>query len=219
LIAAQTSKGLVTETEGVWTDRNPKQEEYMELLKEIGERRAFRALETDALPDESLKNIIAAGTMAPSCFNNQPWRVVASRGASLEALKASLSEGNVWATRAPVILAVAVKESDDCRLEDGRDYALFDAGLCAMNMIIQATAEGLVAHPIAGYNPKKAKAALGIPADHILITLIIVARKGELEGEDASLLKEWQVERDKGDRQRKPVGETAFLDSWGQGWA
>jgi nitroreductase len=191
----------------------------MGLLKEIDERRAFRALKTESLPNEALQNIITAGIYAPSCYNNQPWRVVASIGASLEALKASLSEGNVWANRAPAILAVAVKESDDCRLEDGRDYALFDAGLCAMNMITQATAEGLVAHPIAGYNPKKAKAALGIPADYILITLLIVARKGELEGLDASLLKDWQLERDRGSRQRKPVGETAFLDKWGQNWA
>lgn len=190
----------------------------MGLLKEIDGRRAFRALQTTALPDEALGNIITAGTYAPSCYNNQPWRIVVSTGASLEALKASLTEGNVWATRAPAILAVAVKESDDCRLEDGRDYALFDAGLCAMNMMTQATAEGLVAHPIAGYNPKKAKAALGIPADHVLITLIILARKGGLDGEDASLLKDWQLERDKGGRQRKPVGETTFRDSWGQAW-
>jgi nitroreductase len=196
----------------------PEQEEHMGLLKEIDERRAFRALRTTALTQEALDNIIRAGTYAPSCYNNQPWRVVVSTGSSLEALKASLSEGNVWATRAPAILAVAVKESDDCRLEDGRDYALFDAGLCAMNMMTQASAEGLVAHPIAGYNPKKAKAALGIPADHVLITLIILARKGELEGEDASLLKDWQLERDRGSRQRKPVAETAFRDNWGQGW-
>ena len=120
----------------------------MALLKEIDERRAYRALKTTSLPDKALQNIITAGTYAPSCYNNQPWRVVVSTGSSLEALKASLSEGNVWATRAPAILAVAVKESDDCRLEDGRDYALFDAGLCAMNMMTQATAEGLVAHPI-----------------------------------------------------------------------
>ena len=191
----------------------------MGLLKAIDERKAFRALKTVALPKEALDNIIAAGMLAPSCYNNQPWRVVVSTGSSLEALKASLAEGNIWATRAPAILAVAAKESDDCRLEDGRDYALFDAGLCAMNMITQATAEGLVAHPIAGYNPKKAKAALGIPADHVLITLIILASKGEPKGEDASLLKDWQLEREKGERLRKPAGETAFLDTWGQGWA
>jgi nitroreductase len=190
----------------------------MGLLRSIDARRAFRALKTEAVPKEALENIVSAGRMAPSCYNNQPWRVVVSTGTSLETLKASLSEGNVWATRAPAILAIAVKESDDCRLEDGRDYALFDAGLCAMNMMIQATEEGLAAHPIAGYNPKKAKTALGIPADHILITLIILARKGELVGEDASLLKDWQLEREKGERQRKPAGETAFLDSWGQGW-
>jgi len=208
----------------------------MKLLKAISDRRAYRALSPDPLPDDAVRRIVEAGTLAPSCYNNQPWRIVlhdvpvmtdgAQAGAPslargneqpLDALLESLSEGNAWATRAPLIVAVAVRASDDCRLEDGRDYALFDAGLCAMNMMIQATAEGLVAHPIAGYNPKKAKAALGIPKDHVLITLVVVAWRGSAEAGDDGLLAPWQKESESSARDRKPFGERVSMDRWNLG--
>jgi nitroreductase len=191
----------------------------MEILRELSERRAYRAISDEPVPEGALERIARAGTLAPSCYNNQPWRVVVSSGESLGALKASLAEGNAWASRAPAIIALAARECDDCRQDEGRDYALFDAGLCAMAMIAQSGAEGLVGHPIAGYNAKKAKAALGIPAEFILITLIVVARRGNPDSPDGALLKDWQLERDKGDRQRKSLGETAFKERWGQSLA
>lgn len=194
----------------------------MELLKAISDRRAYRALSPGQLPADTVRRIIEAGTLAPSCYNNQPWRIVIrdvlvlTDGPQTDTLRESLSEGNAWATKAPLIIAIAVRASDDCRLDDGRDYALFDAGLCAMNMITQATAEGIVAHPIAGYNPKKAKAALGIPAEYVLAVLLVVGKRGDPEATGEGLLKEWQLKSESGPRQRKPLGEVAFKDHWGE---
>lgn len=207
----------------------------MEIMKAISERRAYRALSPERVPADTVRRIVEAGTLAPSCYNNQPWRIVIrdvpvltdgphtgtpslARESSqpLAALRESLAEGNAWATKAPLIIAVAVRASDDCRLDDGRDYALFDAGLCAMNMMTQATAEGFVAHPIAGYNPKKAKAALGIPAEYVLAALLVVGKRGAPEAPDAAPLKEWQLKSEGGPRQRKPLGEVAFKDRWGE---
>jgi nitroreductase len=192
----------------------------MEIIDAISARRAYRFLSADALPDGSARRIVEAGHLAPSCFNNQPWRITAASGDAagggaghgdepLTALRAALSETNAWATRAPMIIAVAVRASDDCRLEDGRDYALFDAGLCAMNMISQATAEGLVAHPIAGYNPKKAKAALGIDKDYVLAVLIVVARRAEGDIEADTVLMPWQKTAESAPRNRKPLDDVA----------
>lgn len=187
----------------------------MEIIDAISARRAYRFLSADALPDGSARRIVEAGHLAPSCFNNQPWRITAAGGDAghgdepLTALRAALSETNAWATRAPMIIAVAVRASDDCRLEDGRDYALFDAGLCAMNMISQATAEGLVAHPIAGYNPKKAKAALGIDKDYVLAVLIVVARHAEGDIEADTVLMPWQKTAESAPRNRKPLEDVA----------
>lgn len=187
----------------------------MEILKAIEERRAYRALSTEALPRGSAERIVKAGTLAPSCYNNQPWRIVTAEGPGLEALRPALSEGNAWALAAPLIIAMSVRASDDCRLDEGRDYALFDAGLCSMAMILQATHEGLVAHPIAGYNPKKAKSALGIPKDHVLISLIIVGKRATDIG--SANLSEWQVSAERSERTRKPLAEVLSEESWNKG--
>ncbi len=180
----------------------------MDILACIADRRASRAVSAENLTAEEIKTIVAAGLLAPSCFNNQPWRIVTAAGSTLTALKESLTEGNAWALQSPAIIAVAVRESDDCRLDEGRDYALFDAGLCTMNMMTQATALGIVAHPIAGFNVKKARKALGIPSDHILITLVVLGKKG-----DNPKMSPAQVQAESAPRERKPASGMVFTDS------
>lgn len=196
----------------------------MELLRVLAERRSYRFLSPEPLPAGAARRIVEAGTLSPSCFNNQPWRIVAAGRqegpggdadeATLEALKAALSDGNAWARAAPLIIAIAVRASDDCRLDDGRDYALFDAGLCAMGMLVQASSEGLVAHPIAGYNPKKAKSALGIPSDYVLAALIVVGRRNPGDSDDDPILSASQKASEKGPRVRKPLAEVASFGRW-----
>ncbi len=188
----------------------------MSMLPALTERRARRALSAEPLPEGALGLILEAGTLAPSCYNNQPWRLVASAlgDESLPALRAALAPGNAWALVAPAIVAIAVREADDCRLDDGRDYALLDAGLCAMALMTQATALGLIAHPIAGFSPKKAKAALGVPADHVLPVLVVLARPGGPEA--LAALEPWQRDAEAAPRERRSLGEVAFRGSWGR---
>lgn len=181
----------------------------MDLLPELERRRAFRALSEEALPEGALDRMLEAASLAPSCFNNQPWRLVVAEGASLEVLKASLPEANRWATRARAIVAVTVKPSLSCRLDEGRDYALFDAGLATMALALQGTREGVVAHPIAGYSVKGVRKALGIPNDYVVITLVVLGMRG-----DDELLSEQQRERETGPRERKPRSETVARGAW-----
>jgi nitroreductase len=96
----------------------------------------------------------------------------------------------------------------DCKLSDGRDYFLFDCGMAVANLMAQATEEGLVAHPVAGYEPEKVKPILGIPADWVLITLVNVGYRGA----DMNLLTDKQKEMETGPRVRKPLGEVLSWD-------
>lgn len=185
----------------------------MTLIPTIVERRAKRAIAADPLPHETVTRLLEAATLAPSCFNNQPWLIVAVTGERLETLRSALTEGNKWATRAPLIVAFATKPSLDCRSDGGRDYAFFDLGMAAMSFMLQATHEGLIAHPIAGYSVAKAAKAIELEADLVLVTLVVVGKPG-----DESLLAEWQLAREHGERERKPLGEVAFKDVYGQAW-
>jgi len=180
------------------------------LVQEIDNRRAYRSLSVDPIPEDTIQRVLQAATLAPSCYNNQPWRFVAVRDpVTLEAIKAQLSEGNVWAKTAPLIILACTKASLDCRLDEGRDYAFFDLGLATMNLMLQADHEGFVAHPIAGFNPKKTKAACKVPSEYVIVSLIICGKRGE-----NSTLADWQIEREKGARQRKPITENCFIDTW-----
>ena len=154
--------------------------------------------------DDEAEAEAGAAHLAPSCMNNQSWRFVFVYGdEQLEALKETLSRGNSWALDSPLIAAVFSKKDADCALKGDRDYFLFDTGMAVGFMMLRATELDLIAHPIAGYDPTKVKEVLGIPEEFVPITLIVF---GKLSGELSPRLAEWQVEREQGGRQRRPIG-------------
>ena len=181
-----------------------------ELLKEIEERRASRALSDEPIAGDVIARIVTAATYAASCSNNQPWRlVVVSEKEPLDRLKATLTGGNYWALPAPLIVLVATMDDLDCRLSDDRNYALFDLGMAAENLMLQCVREGLIAHPVAGFDPEAAKQTMGIPAEFTLITLVIIGRPG-----DGSNLNEKHREAEQGGRTRKDESEVVSYDRW-----
>jgi len=103
---------------------------------------------------------------------------------------------------APVLIGVHGNPSADCQLSDDRAYLLFDLGLASAFLMIQATQMGLVAHPVAGYEPLPIKGLLGIPSSHILITLIALGYPS-----DGSELPEKDQKREIAARSRKPIDE------------
>jgi nitroreductase len=184
----------------------------MDVAEAIRTRRAKRAISDRPVEDEKIEALVEASRLSASCNNNQPWRIVIAKGPeSLKLVKDGLSRGNAWATRAPVILVVCAKLEDDCHLSDRRDYYLFSAGLSIGQLLLRATELGLIAHPIAGYDPLKIKPALGIPPEYVLITLVLVAYYSG----DQSLMSDKQKELEPNRPERKPVGEIYFLDKWG----
>lgn len=180
------------------------------LLKEIDERRAYRALSEEKIDDDTVSRLLTAATYAPSCFNSQPWRFMAVREVEkLEKLHSSLSGGNYWAKKAPLIVVVATKTSFDAKLSDNREYALFGCGLAAENLLTQAMKEGLYAHPMAGFDPLVVKEAFAIPEDYIVITLIAVAYPGPPDD-----LSEKHQAAEKSERNRKPEEEVICYEQW-----
>lgn len=182
-----------------------------ELIPEINSRRAKRALSDKRIPDEIIRRLMTAATYAPSCFNNQPWRfLVVKDEEALKKIHGALSAGNYWAKSAPVVVVIASKPEFGCQLSDRREYALFDCGLAAENLMLQSFKEGLYAHAMAGYDPSKIKAAFRIPDDYIVITLIAIGYPG-----DDAALNEKHRELEHGPRNRKPEKEVICYDAWG----
>ncbi|MBS3778030.1 MAG: nitroreductase family protein [Candidatus Thermoplasmatota archaeon] len=151
----------------------------MNVKEAIKQRRAFRSLDSKPLSKEEINQLETAVQLAPSCFNNQPWRYVfVTDEEKRKEMKNVLSKGNEWAYHASTYVAVCARKDDDCVIYD-REYYLFDTGLATGFLLLQATELGFVAHPIAGYSPKKTRKVLGIPEDMQVIALVIIGKHKE----------------------------------------
>jgi len=181
----------------------------LSVKQTIQARRAYRSLEPVEITEELIRDLAESARLAPSCFNNQPWRFVFAHDPEvLKKLHGAMSRGNQWAQAASMIIAVFSREDMDCRIK-GRDYYLFDTGMATAFVILRATELGLVAHPIAGYNEEAVKEILGIPEDMQLITLVNVGKHSETIG---PRLSEKQVESEKERPERLPLEEFAYVN-------
>jgi glutaredoxin-dependent peroxiredoxin len=181
------------------------------IIREIKDRKAKRAIAEKKIEPEIVRTLLSAASLAPSCNNNQPWRFIAiEEESALAAVKENLSRGNYWAKTAPLILLVVTKTDLDCKLSEQRDYAYFDSGIAVGNILLQATHEGLVAHPIAGFNPLEIKEAVGIPEEYTLLALVVIGYPGDESG-----LSEKHLKSEHQERIRKPEEQIICYDSWG----
>ncbi|MBD3261856.1 MAG: nitroreductase, partial [Candidatus Altiarchaeales archaeon] len=136
----------------------------------IKKRRAYRALKPFKADEKLVFDLAESASLAPSCFNNQPWRFIFVLDEDkLIQMRQVYSEGNEWAYRASMVVAVFSKKEDDCVIKK-RQYHQFDVGLATAHLILRATELGLVAHPIAGYSPEKTREILKIPDEYQVIT-------------------------------------------------
>jgi nitroreductase len=184
----------------------------LEVHEAVLTRRARRVIDDKRpLTESDIDSLVESMRLSPSCFNNQPWRPVFVYDAEqLAQIKTALSKGNEWAHKATLIIAVAAKQADDCIIGD-RQYFLFDCGLAVSELVLRATEMGLIAHPIAGFSPKRAREVLGIPDEYTVITFIICGHPGT----DDSVLSDKQKGEEAARPERKPVGENFFRDKWG----
>jgi nitroreductase len=182
-----------------------------ELLRRRWSPRAFADRPVEP---EKLRSLLEAARWAPSCYNAQPWRfIVATRDkpTEYERLLGCLIEFNQgWARQAPVLMLTVAQ----MRFEhNGKDnvHAWHDVGLATANLLVQATALGLYAHAMAGFDANQARARFNIPAGYEPVAAIAIGYLG-----DPATLPEELGKREHAPRQRKPLSEWVFSGKWGQ---
>ncbi len=175
-------------------------------IQEILENRfSTRAISPQPLSEQQLDRLAQAARLTPSCYNKQPWRFLflvseAARSKGSEAL----AEGNrTWASRAPLLVVAHSSEADDCQLPDGRKYHQFDLGMAVMNLMLAATEMGLVARPMAGFDPSKISEAFDIPEQAQPLVMVAVGRPSD----DSSHLPDYAKGLADKPRERKPLEE------------
>jgi nitroreductase len=172
------------------------------IIAERWSPRSFDGTAEMSVPD--LTALIEAARWAPSSNNSQPWRfVIARRGDHHFAQLVDTMAGfnKMWAPKAAALIFVLANTVND----DGspRIAALYDAGLAASLLTVEAHHRGLAVHQIGGFDQEQAKSAFNIPANLTPIVILAVGKQAPAEElEDSTLL-----EREIADRVRKPLDE------------
>ncbi|MCO5252448.1 MAG: nitroreductase family protein [Candidatus Kapabacteria bacterium] len=162
---------------------------------------------------EMLVSICEAARWAPSCFNDQPYRYIVwdyhhNKSAFDRAFNCLGEWNQKWVQTAPVLF---VALADSIFRKTGKDnrWAQYDTGAASMNICLQATSLGLMAHQMGGFEGDKLKKEFGIDQRFTPMAMIAVGYQAEIEVLDESYHKDELKARE-----RIPLGRNFFDSEW-----
>lgn len=173
-----------------------------------------RAFTGKALSQRELQSILEAGRWSASCNNDQPWFFLVARrdeGQRFQDMLGCINQSNQnWAGKAGALI-IAVARLTFTRNGQENPVALYDLGQAAAHMGLQATALGLQAHPMRGFDREKARQLYAVPEGYDVVTVIAI---GSVDSPDS--LPENLREREIAPRVRRKLSEFTFSGAWGK---
>jgi len=157
---------------------------------------AFDSKEVDF---DQIHLLFEAAKWAPSARNSQPWRFIFAnkKMSEYKILLGLMTEANqLWAKSAP-LLVMPLAQVISTYKNRPNSLALYEVGMAVGNLLLQATAMGLMVHQMSGYDVDRAKEELIIPTRYEPMTIIAIGYKG-----DPAHLPEEVAEREKKERTR-----------------
>lgn len=190
-------------------------ESSFDLHEIIRQRWSPVAFDPRPIPRSVLGSLFEAARWAPSSYNEQPWCFcVATQAEPTEfaTLLSCLMEANqVWARHAGA-LVISCAQLALKRNQKPNRYAWHDTGLATQNLLLQATAQGLIGHPMGGFDATRARDVLQIPESHEPVAAIALGYPLD----DRSQLPDDLLQREEAARVRKPLTDMVFTGRWGK---
>lgn len=180
------------------------------IVAELARRWSPRSFDPEAtITDAQLDALLEAARWAPSASNTQPRRfIVARRGTrTFDTIVAALVGFNAtWAHNASALI-VGIAETSSVE-GDVRPYAEYDLGQAVAHLSVQAEAEGLATHQMAGVQWDELVAAFGLADNLKPLTVTAVGTADE-----PGRLPEALAERETLPRTRLPLEELVLIRS------
>ncbi|MGB5211720.1 MAG: nitroreductase family protein [Gammaproteobacteria bacterium] len=184
----------------------------------IAGRWSPRAIDPDKpVNREQITAVLEAGRWAPSCFGDEPWRFLvfdqATDSHGWDQAFECLAEGNqAWVKNAPLLIAAVAGSRFGFNSKPNR-WAQYDTGAASENLCLQASALGLVAHQMGGFDGKRLAERFDIPEEYTPMAMIAIGHPG-----DPADLPEALREKEQAPRQRQPLDEIAFSGRWSESY-
>ncbi len=162
---------------------------------------------------DHMLGLLEAARWAPSCYGDQPWRLVVwnrdEDTAGWQAAFDSLAPGNQgWVKDAPLLVLAC---SDSLFNHNGQPnrWAQYDTGAAVENLCLQAEALGLMAHQMGGFDADKIRTVASVPAQFTLMAMIAVGYPDDPANFSAEV-----TQRETAARKRRALGELFFAGQW-----
>lgn len=183
----------------------------------LAERWSPRAFADKAVARGTLARLFEAARWSPSSYNEQPWAfLVATKENPAEyarALSCLVEFNQSWVKTAPVIVLTLARKTFRHNNKPNA-HSWHDVGLAMANLTLQASAEGLHVHQMAGIEVEKIRSTYALPEDYEPVTAAAIGYLG-----DPSILPEGLAKKEAEERTRRPQREFVFEGGIGKGVA
>src|SRR4029453_16298722 len=169
----------------------------MEVFEAVRTVLAVREYQDKALAPDPMRRILEAAHLTASSANRQPWHFIAVDDRNTLRELGSVAQTGPYIAQAPFAVVV-------CTEADSR-FAVSDASRAAQSMVLTAWSEGIGSNWAGLGGLEGVKAILGIPESLDVLCVIPFGYPARPVG--------------KGKKERKPLGEVASRNHYGQAFA
>ncbi len=184
------------------------------ITEVIANRWSGRAYDAEkAVTQQQIVSMLEAARWAPSCFGDQPWRLIVwdkntDSTAWQQAFDCLVPGNQAWVKDAPILVLVCADTLFAHNQKPNR-FAQYDTGAAAENLCLQAQALGLMAHQMGGYDADAARKAFNVPEQYTLMAMISVGHPADVLSLTGEVLA-----RETAPRSRKPLETLFFAGTW-----
>jgi nitroreductase len=157
---------------------------------------AVRRYQDRPVPENVLRRIVEAGRLTASSMNMQPWHFIVVQDRDTLRQLGALAPTGPYIAQAPLAIVVAI---------DKTRFAVSDASRAIQSMLLTAWSEGVSSNWVGFGGLEDVKALLNIPAELDLLAILPFGYPVDAVG--------------RGKKQRKPLGEVAHRERYGQPFA
>jgi nitroreductase len=166
--------------------------QFQSLSKVACERRSWLGFTGEKLSEDMIVELVSIARTAPSDANLQPWRFVALLGKDRveRAIPAFLGFNQEKLLNAGNLILVYADPSMEkfppaaefysLGFTSVRDFAIRNASMAAMLLMLASHARGLATRPMVGYDPKALGELLDIPSSWISVLSIAIGFPGNV---------------------------------------
>jgi nitroreductase len=165
----------------------------MEVFEAVRTLLAVREFQDRPVPEEVLRRVVEAGRMTASGMNRQPWHFVVVQDRETLRRLGELATTGPYIAQAPAAIVVAVNRTP---------LAVSDGSRAIQSMLLTAWGEGVGGNWVGVKGLDEAKPMLGIPDVLDLLAVIPLGYPAQPVG--------------RGKKERKPLGEVASRERYGQ---